>query len=305
MVLDAAGAPGELRYRISNNEGYDWADPYARAYRFEDGQEVSLAQASAGHLERWLEVGGQGIAPRTLRVWVPERHPTHFLYVHDGQNLFHPEAIWGGWNLHHHVGPSTLVVGIDNSPDRMNEYTHVEDHVFGDKVGGEALTTRATSRIPFDPLSSPLRDATGGWGHGLFAWWSDGILPGSSLSGELRLCGVAFWDVWLGLVRPAYSDDDRYLPFDVKKVETRLYLDSGGGTGDPCADLDGDGIKDDSPGGRDNYCANRQFADELAAAGYEWDKDLWHWYEPDAPHAEWAWSERVWRPLEIFEDITP
>ena len=80
--------PGELRYRISNNEGYDWADPYARAYRFEDGQEVSLAQASAGHLERWLEVGGQGIAPRTLRVWVPERHPTHFLYVHDGQNPF-------------------------------------------------------------------------------------------------------------------------------------------------------------------------------------------------------------------------
>ena len=90
----------------------------------------------------------------------------------------------------------------------------------------------------------------------------------------------------------------------MSKVRTRLYLDSGGGTGDPCADLDGDGIKDDSPGGRDNYCANRQFADELAAAGYEWDQDLWHWYEPDAPHAEWAWSERVWRPLEIFEDIT-
>ena len=53
-VLDAAGAPGELRYRISNNEGYsDWADPYARAYRFEDGQEVSqhrlrLVTLSAG-----------------------------------------------------------------------------------------------------------------------------------------------------------------------------------------------------------------------------------------------------------------
>ena len=28
-----------------------------------------------------------------------------------------------------------LVVGVDSSPDRMNEYTHVEDHV-GDKVGG-------------------------------------------------------------------------------------------------------------------------------------------------------------------------
>ena len=58
--------------------------------------------------------------------------------------------------------------------------------------------------------------------------------------GELRLCGVAFWDSWLGLVWPAYPDDDRYLPFDVEGP-TRLYLDSGGGTGDPCADLDGDG----------------------------------------------------------------
>ena len=41
-----------------------------------------------------------------------------------------------------------------------------------------------------------------------------------------------------------------------------------GAAGDPCADLDGDPeSEDDSPGGRDNYCANRQFADELAAAG--------------------------------------
>ena len=285
--------------------GYDWADPYARAYRFEDGQEVSLAQASAGHLERWLEVGGQGIAPRTLRVWVPERHPTHFLYVHDGQNLFHPEAIWGGWNLHHHVGPSTLVVGIDNSPDRMNEYTHVEDHVFGDKIGGRgadyARYVEDTVR-PFIELRYGTPRVVGVMGSslgGLMAFYQVHLYP-ESYDFAASLSGTFGWGSF-GQHTQTMIDIYR----SMSKVETRLYLDSGGGTGDPCADLDGDGIKDDSPGGRDNYCANRQFADELAAAGYEWDKDLWHWYEPDAPHAEWAWSERVWRPLEIFEDITP
>ena len=297
--------PGELRYKISNNGGYDWADPYARAYRFEDGQEVSLIQPSAGHLERWLEVGDEQIAPRTLRVWVPERHATHFLYVHDGQNLFHPEAIWGGWNLHHHVGPSTLVVGIDNSPDRMNEYTHVEDEVFGGKVGGKgadyARYVENTVR-PFIELRYGTPRVVGVMGSslgGLMAFYQVHLFPDSydfaaSLSGTFG---------WGSFGQHTQTMIDIYR--SMSKVRTRLYLDSGGGTDDPCADLDGDGLKDDSPGGRDNYCANRQFADELAAAGYEWDRDLWHWYEPDAPHAEWAWSDRVWRPLEIFEDIVP
>ena len=100
-----------------NNDGYDWQTLMRRrVYRFEDGQEVSLAQASAGHLGALLWRLWTGIAPRTLRVWVPERHPTHFLYVHDGQNLFHPEAIWEAGIFIIMWGPSTLVVGIDNSP---------------------------------------------------------------------------------------------------------------------------------------------------------------------------------------------
>ena len=34
------------------------------------------------------------------------------------------------------VRGALVVEYVDSSPDRMNEYTHVEDHVFGDKVGG-------------------------------------------------------------------------------------------------------------------------------------------------------------------------
>ena len=80
-----------------------------------------------------------------------------------------------------------------------------------------------------------------------------------------------------------------------------IYLDSGGDGS--CYDGDGDGIEDDDPNASDNYCENLQLRDTLEAAGYTHDVDLWHWWEPGAPHNEAAWAERVWRPLELFAGI--
>lgn len=81
-----------------------------------------------------------------------------------------------------------------------------------------------------------------------------------------------------------------------------VYVDSGGGPGaDPaCLDLDGDGQAEDDPDAADNYCETRQFADALAGAGFVWQQDLWHWWEPDAPHDEAAWAARVGLPLDLF-----
>jgi hypothetical protein len=81
-----------------------------------------------------------------------------------------------------------------------------------------------------------------------------------------------------------------------------LYLDSGGGPGTGCVDSDDDGEWEDSIED-DFYCSNRQMADRLSALGWSWGQDLWHWWEPDAPHSEDAWAARVWRPLQIFEAI--
>jgi hypothetical protein len=82
------------------------------------------------------------------------------------------------------------------------------------------------------------------------------------------------------------------------KGTTKLYLDSGG-TQVACADTDGDGIKDDVSGG-DNYCENNQMRDTLAGLGYQFQTDLWHWWEPNAQHNEAAWAKRAWRPMQIF-----
>ena len=84
-------------------------------------------------------------------------------------------------------------------------------------------------------------------------------------------------------------------------VGTAVYLDSGGGPGaDGCQDFDGDGFSEDDPDAADNYCETRQLADDLAANGYTWEADLWHWWEQDAPHSELAWAARVGMLLDRF-----
>lgn len=71
---------------------------------------------------------------RTIRVLVPDnyegtsrKYPV--LYMHDGQNLFHDETSYGGhsWGIYEvmkaHDLDQMIVVGIDNSDDRMFEYS--------------------------------------------------------------------------------------------------------------------------------------------------------------------------------------
>ena len=67
----------------------------------------------------------------------------------------------------------------------------------------------------------------------------------------------------------------------------------------------GDGLMDDDPDARDNYCENNQLRDLLDGIGYTHGVDLWHWWEPNAPHNEAAWADRVGRPLELFAGMTP
>ncbi len=77
-----------------------------------------------------------------------------------------------------------------------------------------------------------------------------------------------------------------------------LHVDPGGGPGGDgqCHDLDADGLPEDDPDSSDDNCTSRQFADSMAANGWTWDSDLWHWHEVGAPHDELAWADRVFMP---------
>lgn len=299
LVLDV---PAGNRYKFTNLT--DWlADPWSRAYEWDPFGLMSMVPPTGAHLERFFEQRAGTLAPRTVRIWVPEGAITHVIYVHDGQNLFNPNAIWGGWHLHESAPDGMLLVGIDNTSARMDEYTHVADDPFANgSVGGDgdeyADFVHNDVRTLIDQhYGEPARVAVMGSSlGGLISYHIADRFPGeydfaASMSGTMGWGSIA-----AGVTNETMIE--RYTTAGHRNIT--LYLDSGGdGT---CVDSDGDGIMDDGPGA-DNYCENLQLRDTLSNAGYTLGVDLFHWHEADAPHNEAAWAARVWRPLEVFSGL--
>jgi hypothetical protein len=297
-------APDGAKYKLVR--GGEFApDPYARRYAYDELGEISLVRAGAPHLERFPKVAGASVPARSVRVWVPGSSATHHLYVHDGQNLFDPQGPFGGWHLNDAVGSSTLVVGIDNGGAlRIDEYTHVPDVIDGtNSVGGkgdayadyvlETVRPLVESRHGVPTRAGVLGASLGGlisFHQALKnpdAWQFAGSMSGTFGWGSIGATNETLIERWQAS----------------PKLDTTLYLDSGGGPGAGCVDSDGDGIEDDAAGSADNYCETVQLRDVLESSGYLFDQDLFHWHEPGATHDEAAWAARVFRPVQIFEAL--
>jgi hypothetical protein len=300
LVVDV---PAGNRYKCHDGaSGWD-ADPWSRAYEHDPYGIMSMVAPAAGaHLERHFAVARGNLAPRTVRVWLPAEPATHVLYVHDGQNLFDPDAPWGGWQLQASAPAGMMLVGIDNTADRMDEYTHVTDLIGGDVMGGQADAYADMVELTIRPLidahyGEPAAVGTMGSSlGGLVSFHIADRFP-QSYAFAASLSGTMGWGS-IGLTGGSENQTmiERYEAAGHRA--TALYLDSGGsGT---CVDSDGDGIEDDDPDAGDNYCENKQLEAVLYAAGYVADTDVWHWWEANAEHNEAAWAARVWRPLDLF-----
>ncbi len=303
-IADATG----VRYKFVDSERWA-ADPSARSYTYDENGQISYVAPpdDTFHLERWPDLTVEDLEPRHLRVYVPEgAGPWPVLYMQDGQNLFNPEAISGGWRLQDTLATRApmLVVGIDNTGDRMDEYTHVQDDIDeGTILGGNgdayAALLQETIR-PFIEAHSPVTEKAGVMGSSLGGLISLHIVhqyPGTydfvgSMSGTLGWGKFALGNETMA---------ERWLD-DAPPVA--LYIDSGGDAGEGgCEDPNGDGSFADDPDATDGYCTSVRFAEQRAQNGFTWEQDLWHWHDPGAPHSEIAWSERVFRPFDIFLDL--
>lgn len=300
IEVEIAEPDGSL-YKFTDQESWT-PDPWGRRYGYDDYGEYSLVRSTAAHLERWYDVSGEGLVARDLQVWVPADGAfTHALYAHDGQNLFDPNAFWGGWRLDESLPDGVLVVGIDNTVDRMEEYTHTTDRISGTTYGGEgdayARLVEETVR-PMMERAYGEAEVTGTMGSslgGLISFYIADQYPGR-YDMAISLSGTMGWGS-IGSDNPTMLD----LYADAGHRGVALYLDSGGEG--PCEDSDGDGLEDDSAEAYDNYCENRQLADVLEGVGYVYEEDLWHWWEEGAEHNEAEWAARVWRPLTIFASL--
>lgn len=318
---------GAQRFKYKLTDGTNWtADPLARRFGYDEYGEYSLVTGGAtqGHLERLPELGGAGLEARPLTLYLPPGYDSStgsfpVLYAHDGQNLFDPDAMWGSWKLDTSIETELnagniepmIVVGIHNTSARMDEYTPVDDLYNGQTVGGKADAYYELIKNTIMPdIAKRYRvktDAANTW------------TMGSSLGGLVslyfgvkhpetfgRVAGLSSTLGWGSMDPSKHNPTLMQLLPTLSKPAVVFYLDSGGGPGSAgCADSDNDGVNDDDLEADDNYCETIQMRDVFEAQGYEYDKNLFHWWEQDAEHNEAAWAARVFRPLRALAGTTP
>lgn len=294
--------PAMDHYKFTDGKTYA-SDPWSRAYDYDQYGEISLALPSGKRLERFFGLASAKLGPRIVRVLVPAAAPTHVLYAHDGENLFDPSAAYGGWQLEQSAPPAMLIVGIDNTPARMDEYTHVPDVIQGMMVGGKGddyadLVENVVRPLVKATYGEPKKVGVMGSSlGGLISFHIADHLPGkydfaASLSGTMG---------WGSIGQGVHNQTmiERYKAHGHRG--TVLYLDSGGAGN--CVDSDHDGIQDDDPNATDNYCENAQMKATLESVGYQDGKDLFYVYAPGQMHNEAAWAARVGNAMQIFAGL--
>ena len=280
--------------------------PEATAYGFDGFGEFGYVAPPTDerHRERFPAFESTHLeARRAFRALLPEGFeygdPARVLLMHDGQNVFHPDAFFGGWRVDEAVAAPGLedvvVLAVDNAVDRMDAYTHVGDDIGrGGTIGGRADDY---ARLLFEEALPFFRAR-----YGLRASRDDLVVGGSSLGGLVSLylalthasemrCVIAMSPTlgW-GAFDPAATGEDALVRRWTARGSVAIYFDGGGdGT---CSDGDGDGVHEDSDDA-DNYCTTLQLRDHFETLGYTHGTDLWHWWEPGAGHNELAWAERM------------
>ncbi len=299
LVDEGAGdvPPSGLYKWWSSGAGFV-APPEATVYGFDEfGEYGRVVPPDEAHLQRFPAFAAGDLEPRTIRVWVPAFGAAgRVLLLHDGQNVFDPNAFFGGWHADEALGQGglgdVLGVAVDNTADRFDEYTQVQDTIGGiGTVGGQA---DAYWQLIDDEVLPFVRAR-----FGVAAGTDDVAVVGSSLGGLVTLYGAMTapsrarcsigMSATLGWGSIGPDTDQALVETWTTTAPASVVLTMGGGDGIGCADGDGDGVQDDIDMG-DNYCETRQLQGVLEALGYQQGTDLAVIHTPGAQHNEASWA---------------
>jgi len=240
-------------------------------------------------------------SPRNVLVYVPpgyvedaERHYP-VLYMHDGQNLVRPDDAFGGvaWAVDEtaqgliqagEVDP-LIIVGIYNTPARVDEYTHVK--ATGGRMKGHGGRADQYGRMIIEELkpfidseyrTKPEREFTG--------------LGGSSLGGLVSLyLGLKHPDVFsrLAVMSPSAWWANNQIIRDAARIGERLplriWLDIG--------KKEGTRVKHQV----------RALKEILLANGWQIGADFAYFEIPEARHEESAWAARFGEVLKFLYPV--
>ncbi len=226
---------------------------------------------------------------RALRIFLPasydenkaKRYPV--LYMHDGQNLFDARTAGFGveWNVDETINrlvaagqmEEVIVVGIDNTPDRIAEYTPCCDPKHG---GGKLDAYRAFIVNTVKPYIDQNYRSLPGKANSALLGSSLGAVASLAIAqrhpdlfGKAGAMSGAFW----------WNKGELYTKL-TPRVDVLSYLDAG--TSD-------DGMED-----------TVRMRDAMLAQGYQLNKDLLFYSAQGGSHNEKSWAARLDKPLLWF-----
>jgi predicted alpha/beta superfamily hydrolase len=207
------------------------------------------------------------------------------LYMHDGQNLFDPSASFAGntWQVQQTMDAAAMdgsiaeaiVIGIDNTADRMSEYTPVPDATQSPPGGNgeqylQMITQELKPQIDATMRTLPDRAHT--------------TMVGSSLGGLITAyAGVKHADVFglVGALSPSTWWDSVWLVTEVGMTPAsprpiRVYVDSG-----------------DSGPSNDDQTDTANLAAAYKALGYAQGSTLDYLVQTGGQHSEVYWAQRL------------
>ena len=247
-------------------------------------------RASAGTVEIMADVVSPQLHnSRALRIYYPpsyrenpaKRYPV--LYMHDGQNLFDAKTAAFGvaWNIGATIDrlvaagsmEEVIVVGIDNTGERIAEYTPCCDPKHG---GGKLAAYEAFIADTVKPLIDRRLRTLPGREHT--------AIMGSSLGGLASVAIAAhrpqLFSMAAGLSSSFWWDGGALIKQPPGPLPVRWYLDAG--------TID-DGLAD-----------SEAMRDALLTQGYVDGADLMFYTAPGGKHNEASWRARVDKPLRWF-----
>lgn len=223
---------------------------------------------------------------RDIVVWMPngydssknknKRYPV--LYMHDGQNILDPRTSYAGkdWRIDETLNKlikqkkikEIIVVGIYNSPDRLDEYS------WSDKG-------RNYLRFIIEEVKSFIDDK-----YRTLVNNENTAIMGSSMGGL-----ISFYAAWhhpeifsmAGCMSSSfyYNNDSsikQVQDYEGSKKHIKFYIDHG----------------------EDGAIRGQRMFVELSQKGYVIGKDIDYYYAPGAEHNEKEWAARLERPLLFF-----
>jgi predicted alpha/beta superfamily hydrolase len=299
--LNRAGETN-LMFVFTNNQG-QWDNPDGiPGYNYQTPLDACVVQdgqvynywpppvVSTNFIHTFSIAPTNGLAARTIRVYVPrgfaqntmKRYPV--LYMHDGQNLFSGMGAFGSWwadtNANNLIRfgkmRETIIVGVDNTADRLREYTPPSCSPPG---GGTALGGQYASFLieQLKPYIDNTYSITAG--RTLTDPENTGVL-GSSMGGLIS--AYLGWERSatfrrIGCLSSSFQVCMPFPPPPALKRPIRVYLDSG-----------------DQNDGLANTMIER---DRLVSVGYVFNMDLDHTIGYGDAHNEAAWNRRLPRAL--------